>query len=106
MTGLGRGQKDKLVSGSHEFRDRAVRNNLELTMILALSGVASRVICGFFPFLGVIAGGLVGLVFAVFLVAFMLYRMKKKDEGSYSLDEPKQSNGGYQKPHKQEEFYA
>ncbi|NWV85707.1 SDC1 protein, partial [Dasyornis broadbenti] len=55
---------------------------------------------------GVIAGGLVGLVFAVFLVAFMLYRMKKKDEGSYSLDGPKQSNGGYQKPHKQEEFYA
>ncbi|XP_068017419.1 syndecan-1 [Melanerpes formicivorus] len=55
---------------------------------------------------GVIAGGLVGLVFAVFLVAFMLYRMKKKDEGSYSLDEPKQSNGGYKKPHKQEEFYA
>uniref|UniRef100_A0A1W7RCX0 Syndecan n=1 Tax=Agkistrodon contortrix contortrix TaxID=8713 RepID=A0A1W7RCX0_AGKCO len=55
---------------------------------------------------GVIAGGLVGLLFAGFLVAFMLYRMKKKDEGSYSLDEPKQSNGGYQKPHKQEEFYA
>ncbi|XP_019376215.1 PREDICTED: syndecan-1 [Gavialis gangeticus] len=55
---------------------------------------------------GVIAGGLVGLLFAVFLVGFMLYRMKKKDEGSYSLDEPKQSNGGYQKPHKQEEFYA
>ncbi|KAL7988079.1 hypothetical protein Chor_006998 [Crotalus horridus] len=56
--------------------------------------------------LRVIAGGLVGLLFAGFLVAFMLYRMKKKDEGSYSLDEPKQSNGGYQKPHKQEEFYA
>ncbi|KAF7239441.1 Syndecan-1 [Varanus komodoensis] len=55
---------------------------------------------------GVIAGGLVGLLFAVSLVVFMLYRMKKKDEGSYSLDEPKQSNGGYQKPHKQEEFYA
>ncbi|XP_060089509.1 syndecan-1 [Heteronotia binoei] len=55
---------------------------------------------------GVIAGGLVGLLFAAFLVGFMLYRMKKKDEGSYSLDEPKQSNGGYQKPHKQEEFYA
>ncbi|KAJ6659196.1 hypothetical protein lerEdw1_019241 [Lerista edwardsae] len=55
---------------------------------------------------GVIAGGLVGLLFAGVLVGFMLYRMKKKDEGSYSLDEPKQSNGGYQKPHKQEEFYA
>ncbi|XP_063088228.1 syndecan-1 isoform X2 [Cavia porcellus] len=56
---------------------------------------------------GVIAGGLVGLLFAVFLVGFMLYRMKKKDEGSYSLEEPKQANGGaYQKPTKQEEFYA
>lgn len=56
---------------------------------------------------GVIAGGLVGLVLAVCLVGFMLYRMKKKDEGSYSLEEPKQANGGaYQKPSKQEEFYA
>uniref|UniRef100_A0A8B9SEP7 Syndecan n=1 Tax=Apteryx owenii TaxID=8824 RepID=A0A8B9SEP7_APTOW len=75
-------------------------------IILVLSGMVSRIICGLFLFLGVIAGGVVGLVFAVFLVVFMLYRMKKKDEGSYSLDEPKQSNGGYQKPHKQEEFYA
>uniref|UniRef100_G1P916 Syndecan n=1 Tax=Myotis lucifugus TaxID=59463 RepID=G1P916_MYOLU len=56
---------------------------------------------------GVIAGGLVGLICAVCLVGFMLYRMKKKDEGSYSLEEPKQANGGaYQKPTKQEEFYA
>ncbi|XP_058934989.1 syndecan-1 [Kogia breviceps] len=56
---------------------------------------------------GIIAGGLVGLIFAVCLVGFMLYRMKKKDEGSYSLEEPKQANGGaYQKPSKQEEFYA
>ncbi|XP_049759744.1 syndecan-1 [Elephas maximus indicus] len=56
---------------------------------------------------GVIAGGIVGLIFAVCLVGFMLYRMKKKDEGSYSLEEPKQANGGaYQKPTKQEEFYA
>uniref|UniRef100_A0A8C6X4B8 Syndecan n=1 Tax=Naja naja TaxID=35670 RepID=A0A8C6X4B8_NAJNA len=70
---------------------------------LSLENVS--IILFFFP-TGVIAGGLVGLLFAGFLVAFMLYRMKKKDEGSYSLDEPKQSNGGYQKPHKQEEFYA
>lgn len=48
-----------------------------------------------------------GLICAVCLVGFMLYRMKKKDEGSYSLEEPKQANGGaYQKPSKQEEFYA
>ncbi|KAM4772125.1 syndecan-1 [Rhinophrynus dorsalis] len=55
---------------------------------------------------GIIAGGVAGLLFAVFLVGFMLYRMKKKDEGSYSLEEPKQSNGGYQKPREQREFYA
>ncbi|XP_006001159.1 syndecan-1 [Latimeria chalumnae] len=55
---------------------------------------------------GVITGGIVGLLLAVVLLVLMVYRMKKKDEGSYSLDEPKQSNGGYQKPQKQEEFFA
>ncbi|XP_073424386.1 syndecan-1 [Dendrobates tinctorius] len=55
---------------------------------------------------GIIAGGVAGLVFAAALVVFVLYRMKKKDEGSYSLEEPKQSNGGYQKPREQREFYA
>lgn len=32
-----------------------------------------------------IAGGAVGLVFAVFLILLLVYRMKKKDEGSYDL---------------------
>ena len=55
----------------------------------------------------VIVGGVVGALFAAFLVTLLIYRMKKKDEGSYSLEEPKQANGGaYQKPTKQEEFYA
>ncbi|XP_072418626.1 uncharacterized protein [Chiloscyllium punctatum] len=54
-----------------------------------------------------VASGFVGLVLAVLLVAVLVYRMKKKDEGSYTLDESKQlPNGGYQKPQKQEEFYA
>ncbi|XP_041044738.1 syndecan-1-like [Carcharodon carcharias] len=53
-----------------------------------------------------VAGGFVGLVLAVLLVVVLVYRMKKKDEGSYTLDESKQPNGGYQKPQKQEEFYA
>ncbi|MBN3277419.1 SDC1 protein, partial [Polyodon spathula] len=53
---------------------------------------------------GVIAGGIVGLAFAVLLVVLMVYRMKKKDEGSYALDD--QKNGGYRKPQKQEEFLA
>uniref|UniRef100_A0A8V0ZLJ9 Syndecan n=1 Tax=Gallus gallus TaxID=9031 RepID=A0A8V0ZLJ9_CHICK len=32
-----------------------------------------------------IAGGAVGLLFAVFLILLLVYRMKKKDEGSYDL---------------------
>ncbi|KAJ8333043.1 hypothetical protein SKAU_G00419390 [Synaphobranchus kaupii] len=55
---------------------------------------------------GVIAGGVVGLAFAIMLVSLMVYRMKKKDEGSYALDEHKHPNGGYQKARRQEEFLA
>lgn len=32
-----------------------------------------------------IAGGAIGLMFAVLLVLLLIYRMKKKDEGSYDL---------------------
>lgn len=32
-----------------------------------------------------IVGGVVGVLFAVFLVLLLVYRMKKKDEGSYDL---------------------
>lgn len=32
-----------------------------------------------------IVGGGVGILFAIFLVLLLLYRMKKKDEGSYDL---------------------
>ncbi|KAL4624232.1 hypothetical protein GN956_G18962 [Arapaima gigas] len=55
---------------------------------------------------GVVAGGIVGLAFAIMLVSLMVYRMKKKDEGSYALDEQKHPNSGYQKPQRQEEFLA
>lgn len=54
----------------------------------------------------VIVGGVVGALFAAFLVMLLVYRMKKKDEGSYTLEEPKQATVTYQKPDKQEEFYA
>ncbi|KAA0711478.1 Syndecan-1 [Triplophysa tibetana] len=53
---------------------------------------------------GVVAGGVVGLMFAVMLVALMIYRMKKKDEGSYALEEHR--HDGYMKPQKQVEFLA
>lgn len=37
------------------------------------------------PTSALIAGGAVGLLFAVFLILLLIYRMKKKDEGSYDL---------------------
>ncbi|KFV57660.1 Syndecan-3, partial [Tyto alba] len=51
--------------------------------------------------IAVIVGGVVGALFAAFLVMLLIYRMKKKDEGC-----PKKANVTYQKPDKQEEFYA
>ena len=56
----------------------------------------------------VIGGAVVGLLCAILLVMVIVYRMRKKDEGSYILDEPtKRTLGGnsYTKtPNK--EFYA
>ncbi|GCB63729.1 syndecan-2 [Scyliorhinus torazame] len=53
----------------------------------------------------VIAGGVIGFLFAIFLILLLVYRMRKKDEGSYDLGERKPSTTAYQKaPTK--EFYA
>lgn len=56
--------------------------------------------------IAVIVGGVVGALFAAFLVMLLIYRMKKKDEGSYALEEPKPASASYQKPDNHEEFYA
>uniref|UniRef100_A0A8R1I0Q5 Syndecan n=1 Tax=Caenorhabditis japonica TaxID=281687 RepID=A0A8R1I0Q5_CAEJA len=43
-------------------------------------------------FYAAIAGGvLVAVITAILLVLFVVFRIRKKDEGSYALDEPKQS---------------
>lgn len=39
----------------------------------------------------VIGGAVVGLLCAILVVMFIVYRMRKKDEGSYALDEPRRS---------------
>lgn len=45
--------------------------------------------------LAAISGGaVVGLLLTILLVMFVVYRMRKKDEGSYALDE-----GQHQPPH-------
>ncbi|XP_046895741.1 syndecan-2 [Hypomesus transpacificus] len=53
----------------------------------------------------VIAGGVIGFLFAIFLILLLVYRMRKKDEGSYDLGDRKPPPSAYQKaPTK--EFYA
>ncbi|XP_015587515.1 syndecan isoform X2 [Cephus cinctus] len=59
----------------------------------------------------VIGGAVVGLLCAILVVMFIVYRMRKKDEGSYALDEPRRSPAAqaYPKPgapHHNREFYA
>ncbi|XP_035650500.1 syndecan-1-like [Oncorhynchus keta] len=54
----------------------------------------------------IIAGGVVGLALAASLLTLMVYNMKKKDEGGYTVNQKNTSNGGYQKPKTKEEFIA
>lgn len=57
----------------------------------------------------IIGGAVVGLLCAILLVMFIVYRMRKKDEGSYQLDEPRRSprNTSYHPANKDsKEFFA
>ncbi|KAL3289793.1 hypothetical protein HHI36_023185 [Cryptolaemus montrouzieri] len=55
----------------------------------------------------VIGGAVVGLLCAILVVMFIVYRMRKKDEGSYSLGEPKPSpNANTYNRGNEKEFYA
>ena len=66
----------------------------------------SIIISIFFSVAAIIGGAVVVLLCAILFVMFIVYRMRKKDEGSYALDEPKKMpNYSYQRaPDK--EFYA
>ncbi|XP_063700901.1 syndecan isoform X3 [Culicoides brevitarsis] len=59
-------------------------------------------------YFAVIGGAVVGLLCAILVVMFIVYRMRKKDEGSYALDEPKRSPTAntYAKSTHNREFYA
>lgn len=54
----------------------------------------------------VIGGAVVGLLCAILVVMFIVYRMRKKDEGSYALDEPKRSPTSNSFSRGNKEFYA
>lgn len=55
---------------------------------------------------GIIGGAVLALLCIVLLIMFTIYRMRKKDEGSYALDEPKKSYGFAYKRAKDQEFFA
>lgn len=57
------------------------KNNSRSTSFFAQPGTLAAVI----------GGAVVGLLCAILCVMFVVYRMRKKDEGSYALDEPKRS---------------
>ncbi|GMT34771.1 hypothetical protein PFISCL1PPCAC_26068, partial [Pristionchus fissidentatus] len=60
-------------------------------------------------FAAVVGGTVVGLLMAILLVMFIVYRMRKRDEGSYALEEPKQrpyAGYAYTKASSTKEFYA
>lgn len=54
----------------------------------------------------VIGGAVVGLLCAILVVMFIVYRMRKKDEGSYALEEMKRcpATNPYMKPNHREFF--
>lgn len=54
----------------------------------------------------VIGGAVVGLLCAILVVMFIVYRMRKKDEGSYALEEPKRAPVSYAKGANNHEFFA
>jgi syndecan 2 len=57
-------------------------------------------------FAGIIGGAVLALLCIVLLVMFTIYRMRKKDEGSYPLDEPRHRTTGVKYERAKQEFFA
>ncbi|TRZ01123.1 hypothetical protein DNTS_007848 [Danionella cerebrum] len=96
---------DAAGSSAAQLPQKNILERKEVLIAILIGGLFAFVFADFL-LIAVIVGGVVGALFAAFLVMLLVYRMKKKDEGSYTLEEPKQATVTYQKPDKQEEFYA
>lgn len=56
---------------------------------------------------GIVGGAIIGILTAILLIMFIVYRMKKKDEGSYALEETKKPLNAYDYRNcPTKEFYA
>lgn len=98
-----------IVSKSQDFENRKLHNSGGSGVSIMNSKLDDRP--PFFNQPGILAavigGAVVGLLCAILVVMFIVYRMRKKDEGSYALDEPKRSptSNSYSKGNNRE-FYA
>ena len=56
---------------------------------------------------GIVGGAIIGILTAILLIMFIVYRMKKSDEGSYALEETKKPLNAYDYRNcPTKEFYA
>ncbi|NXX56669.1 SDC4 protein, partial [Scopus umbretta] len=80
------GEKKNTVVDNEIIPDKAVPVEENLSNKISMASTANSSIFERTEVLtALIAGGAVGLLFAVFLILLLVYRMKKKDEGSYDL---------------------
>ncbi|NXJ48164.1 SDC4 protein, partial [Spizaetus tyrannus] len=80
------GEKKNTMVDNEIIPDKAVPVEENLSNKISMASTANSSIFERTEVLtALIAGGAVGLLFAVFLILLLVYRMKKKDEGSYDL---------------------
>ncbi|XP_069662720.1 syndecan-4 isoform X2 [Haliaeetus albicilla] len=80
------GEKKNTMVDNEIIPDEAVPVKENLSNKISMASTANSSIFERTEVLtALIAGGAVGLLFAVFLILLLVYRMKKKDEGSYDL---------------------
>ncbi|XP_066186699.1 syndecan-4 [Sylvia atricapilla] len=80
------GEKKNTMVDNEIIPDKAVPVEENLSNKISMASTANSSIFERTEVLtALIAGGAVGLLFAIFLILLLVYRMKKKDEGSYDL---------------------
>ncbi|NXE29389.1 SDC4 protein, partial [Ardeotis kori] len=80
------GEKKNTMVDNEIIPDKAVPVEENLSNKISMASTANSSIFERTEVLSaLIAGGAVGLLFSVFLILLLVYRMKKKDEGSYDL---------------------
>ncbi|NWX43120.1 SDC4 protein, partial [Steatornis caripensis] len=80
------GEKKNTMLDNEIIPDKAVPVEEKLSNKISMASTANSSIFERTEVLtALVAGGAVGLLFAIFLILLLVYRMKKKDEGSYDL---------------------